>query len=84
MGELINKVKVKCDYDNSIDKHFIFTIMAKDKKDMEATVYEALAQKVEEGEMSTQNLRDIIINSDDERGFFSTIKGNVGDFLKRF
>ena len=83
MGNLINKVKVKCDFDNGPDKNFVFTILSDGtKKDVQETVNAALRQKIEEGELSTQNLRGIEIKSNDERGFFATIAGDVKGLLE--
>lgn len=82
MGQVINKVKVKCDYDNGRDKNFIFTIVSDGTvEDVQKTVNTLLRQKVAEDELDGQNLRGIEIKSDDERGFFSTIVGDVGDFV---
>ena len=83
MGQVINKVKVKCDYDNTMDKNFIFTIVSEGTEvDVQSTVNKLLQQKIKEGEMSSQNLRGIEIKSDDERGFFSTIVGDVQSLIK--
>lgn len=83
MGQLINEIKVKCDYDNGPDKHFIFTILSDGtEKDVSDTVNAALRQKIAEGEMQSQNLRGIEIKSDDKRGFFATFAGNVQDLLQ--
>lgn len=82
MGYFINKVKVKCDYDNGRDKNFIFTIQAKDEKDLIKTVNDGLRQKIKEGELESQNLRGIEIRSDDERGFFATVAGDIQDLVQ--
>lgn len=82
MGQFINKVKVKCDYDNMQDKNFIFTVLAENKQDLIETVNQGLRQKIEEGEMQSQNLRSIEIKSDDERGFFASVAGDVGSLIK--
>lgn len=82
MGQFINQVKVKCDYDNGKDKNFIFTILAKNEEDVVKTVNEGLRQKIKEGELSQQNLRSVTIDSDDERGFFASIAGDISDLVK--
>ena len=83
MGQVINKVKVKCDYDNGRDKNFIFTLVTDGtEEDVVETVNGLLRQKLSEGEMESQNLRAIEITSDDERGFFSSFAGDVQGFLQ--
>lgn len=83
MGQFINDISVKVDYDNALDKNFIFrTVTDGTEYDMVETVNKALQQKLVEGEISTQNLRSIEIKSNDERGFFATFAGNVKDLLK--
>lgn len=88
MGIINNDIKVKCDYDNGRDKNFIFSIgVDVDKsEDIEAevsrTVNVALRQKIKEGELQSQNLRGISIESDDKRGFFSSFLGDVEGLLK--
>lgn len=84
MGQFINKVKVKLDYDNSIDKNFVFTVSVKDEADLVKTVNEGLRQKLKEGEFQSQNLRKVTITSDDERGFFASIVGDITDLVKGF
>ena len=85
MGQVINQIKVKCDYDNGRDKNFVFTIITDGTEtDVQSTVNSLLRQKVAEGEMESQNLRGIEINSDDSRGFFSSFAGDVEGFLKNF
>lgn len=82
MGQFITKVKVKANYDNSLDKNFVFTLITDGtEKDVSDTVNAALRQKIAEGEMSSQNLRGIEIKSDDERGFFNVFVGNVQDLI---
>ena len=83
MGQVINRIKVKCDYDNSRDKNFIFTIVSDGtEEDVVKTVNQLLRQKIAEGEMESQNLRGIEIKSDDERGFFSSFVGDIADLTK--
>lgn len=82
MGQFINQVKVRCDYDNGRDKNFVFTILAKNEQDLVDTVNEGLRQKIKEGEMESQNLRSITIDSDDKRGFFASVVGDVADLVK--
>ncbi len=84
MGQFINKVAVKCDYDNGLDKNFDFvTITDGTEKDMVDTINKALAQKVAEGEMESQNLRSVEIKSTDEKGFFGTfVVKNISQFIK--
>lgn len=83
MGQFINTVSVKCDYDNGIDKNFEFvTITDGTEKDMTDTINKALAQKVAEGEMESQNLRGVEIKSTDKKGFFGTfVVKNIKDFV---
>ena len=88
MGIINNDIKVKCDFDNGLDKNFIFNIGVDVDKvddieaDINKTVNVALRQKIKEGEMDSQNLRGIKIDSDDKRGFFSSIMGDVEGLLK--
>jgi hypothetical protein len=83
MGQVVNKVKVKCDYDNGRDKNFIFTLVTDGSEtDVISTVNVLLRQKFTEGEMESQNLRGIEIKSDDERGFFAAFAGDVESFLQ--
>jgi hypothetical protein len=81
-GQFINQVKVKIEKNNSRDQNFVFTIVAKDQADLIKTVTEGLKQKIKEGELDTQNLRSIVIDSDDSRGFFSSVVGDVEELLK--
>jgi hypothetical protein len=83
MGQLINDVKVKCDYDNGLDKNFVFkTITDGTEEDMVKTINTALAQKVAEGELESQNLRSVEIRSEDEKGFFGTfVVKNISQFV---
>lgn len=82
MGQFINEVKVKCDYDNGLDKNFEFvTITDGTEADMTETINKALKQKVTEGEMESQNLRGVEIKSNDKKGFFGTfVVKNISDF----
>jgi hypothetical protein len=83
MGQFITKVKVKVNKDNSRDQNFVFTIVTDGtEKDVVDTVNAALRQKVVEGELDTQNLKDIEIKSDDDRGFFNSFVGDITDLLK--
>jgi hypothetical protein len=88
MGTINNDIKVKVDYDNGRDKNFIFNIGVDVDKvdsieaDINKTVNVALRQKIKEGEMDSQNLRGIEIQSDDKRGFFSSFVGDVEGLLK--
>lgn len=82
MGSFINQVKVKVEKNNSRDQNFVFTIVAKNQEDLIKTVTEGLKQKIKEGELDTQNLRSIVIDSSDERGFFSSFVGDVEGLLK--
>jgi len=83
MGQFINQVKVKVDKDNGRDQNFVFTIITDGtEKDVQDTVNAALRQKISEGELDGQNLRKIVINSDDKRGFFSSFVGDVEGLLK--
>ena len=82
MGSVITKVKVTCDLDNKIDKNFVFTVNTDGTdKDMNETVNACLRKKVEEGELESTSLRKITIHSDDSRGIFSSIAGDVKGFL---
>lgn len=83
MGQFINDVKVKCDYDNGLDKNFVFkTVTDGTEADMVKTINKALKQKVAEGEMESQNLRGVEIKSNDEKGFFGTfVVKNISDFV---
>ena len=73
MGQFINNVSVKVDYDNGLDKNFEFvTITDGTEKDMVTTINKALKQKKREGELDSQNLRSVEIKSNDEKGFFGT------------
>lgn len=83
MGQFINEVKVKCDYDNGLDKNFEFvTITDGTEADMTETINKALRQKVAEGEMESQNLRGVEIKSNDKKGFFGTfVVKNISDFI---
>jgi hypothetical protein len=84
MGQFVNKVKVKVDYDNGLDKNFIFTIVTDGtEKDVSDTVNVALRQKLTEGEMESQNLRSVTIKSDDERGFFASFAGDISGLVKK-
>ena len=83
MGQFINKVKVKLDYDNGLDKNFIFTVAVESEADLIKTVNKGLQQKLKEGEFNSQNLRKVVITSDDdERGFFGTVVGDITDIVK--
>jgi hypothetical protein len=83
MGQFVTKIKVKCDFDNSLDKNFVFTLVTDGtEEDVTKTVNQALRQKIAEGEMESQNLRGVEIKSDDERGFFGTfVVKNLSDFI---
>lgn len=83
MGQFINEVKVKCDFDNGIDQNFEFvTITDGTEADMTATINRALKQKVTEGELNTQNLRGVEIKSNDKKGFFGTfVVKNISEFV---
>lgn len=83
MGQFVTKIKVKCDYDNGLDKNFIFTLVTDGTEaDVTKTVNDALRQKIAEGEIQSQNLRGVEIKSDDERGFFGTfVVKNIEDFI---
>ena len=83
MGKLITKVKVKVNKDNSRDQNFIFTLVTDGTEpDVIKTVNQALLQKIKEGELDIQNLKKIEIRSDDDRGFFNSIIGDVSDLLQ--
>lgn len=84
MGQFINNVAVKCDYDNGLDKNFEFvTVTDGTEKDMTDTINNALRQKVAEGELESQNLRSVEIKSIDKKGFFGTfVVKNIKDFVK--
>ena len=83
MGQFINTVKVKVDYDNGLDKNFEFvTITDGTEKDMVTTINKALKQKKREGELDSQNLRSVEIKSNDEKGFFGTfVVKNIKEFV---
>lgn len=82
MGNFINDVKVKVDYDNGRDKHFVFkTITNGTEEDMIKTIGKALKQKIKEGEITEQNLRGFEIKSNDAQGFFSAFTGNIKDMF---
>ena len=83
MGQFINTVKVKVDYDNGLDKNFEFvTITDGTEKDMVTTINRALKQKKREGELDSQNLRSVEIKSNDEKGFFGTfVVKNIKEFV---
>ena len=84
MGQFINQVNVKVDFDNGLDKNFAFTTITDGtEKDMVKTINKALKQKVKEGELETQNLRGVEITSNDQKGFFGTfIVKNISEFVK--
>ena len=84
MGQFINTVSVKCDYDNGLDKNFEFTTITDGtEKDMVDTINKALRQKSAEGELESQNLRSIEIRSNDQKGFFGTfVVKNISEFVK--
>ena len=83
MGKLITKVKVKVNKHNSRDQNFIFTLVTDGTEaDVIKTVNQALLQKIKEGELDIQNLKKIEIRSDDDRGFFNSIIGDVSDLLQ--
>ena len=84
MGQFINTVSVKVDFDNQVDKNFEFTTITDGtEKDMVKTINKALQQKVAEGELETQNLRSVEIKSIDQKGFFGTfVVKNIKQFLK--
>ena len=82
MRQFINEIKVKVAKENSRDVNFIFTVLAENKEDLIKTVNEGLRQKVAEGELDTQNLKEIKIESTDRRGFFSSFLGDVEGLLK--
>lgn len=83
MGQFITKVKVKVNKDNSMDKNFEFTLVTDGTEaDVVKTVNDALRQKIAEGELDTQNLKDIEIKSDDSRGFFNSFVGDITDLVK--
>ena len=83
MGQFINNVSVKVDYDNGLDKNFEFvTITDGTEKDMITTINRALKQKKREGELDSQNLRSVEIKSNDEKGFFGTfVVKNIKEFV---
>ena len=83
MGQFINNVSVKVDYDNGLDKNFEFvTITDGTEKDMVTTINKALKQKKREGELDSQNLRSVEIKSNDEKGFFGTfVVKNIKEFV---
>ena len=83
MGQFINTVKVKVDYDNGLDKNFEFvTITDGTEKDMVTTINRALKQKKREGELDSQILRSVEIKSNDEKGFFGTfVVKNIKEFV---
>ena len=83
MGQFINNVSVKVDYDNGLDKNFEFvTITDGTEKDMVTTINRALKQKKREGELDSQNLRSVEIKSNDEKGFFGTfVVKNIKEFV---
>ena len=83
MGQFINTVKVKVDYDNGLDKNFEFvTITDGTEKDMVTTINRALKQKKREGELDSQNLRSVEIKSNDEKGFLGTfVVKNIKEFV---
>jgi hypothetical protein len=83
-GQFINKVSVKCDYDNGLDKNFDFvTVTDGTEKDMVNTINKALRQKSKEGELDSQNLRSVEIKSNDEKGFFGTfVVKNIKEFVE--
>jgi hypothetical protein len=81
MGTFNQKVKVTCDLDNGRDKEFNFDVSVKNKQDLIETVNEGLRQKIEEGELNTQNLRDVRIKSDDKLGFFESITLDIKSLI---
>lgn len=83
MGQFIQDIKVICDKDNGQDARFKFKVMVKNTEDLIETVNEGLLQKIQEGELDTQNLRSVIIESNDKLGFFSSITGDVKSILSR-
>jgi len=83
MGQFITKVKVKINKDNSRDQNFVFTLVTDGtEQDVVKTVNDALRQKVAEGELDLQNIREVEIRSDDERGFFNSFIGDIADLTK--
>ena len=83
MGQFITKVKVKVNKDNSRDQNFVFTLVTDGTEaDVVKTVNDALRQKVVEGELDLQNVKDVQIKSDDERGFFNSFIGDITDLTK--
>jgi hypothetical protein len=83
MGQFINTVSVRVDYDNGLDKNFEFvTITDGTEKDMVNTINKALRQKSKEGELDSQNLRSVEIKSNDKKGFFGTfVVKNIKEFV---
>jgi len=83
MGQFITKVKVKVNKDKTRDQNFVFTLVTDGTEaDVIKTVNDALRQKIAEGELDTQNLENIEIKSDDERGFFNSFVGDIADLTK--
>jgi hypothetical protein len=83
MGSFIQDVTVICDKDNMGDQRFNFKVMVENKEDLIKTVNEGLLQKIEEGELDTQNLRDVRIESNDKLGFFSSIAGDIKNLISQ-
>ena len=83
MGQFITKVKVKVNKDNSRDQNFVFTLVTDGtEQDVVKTINDALRQKVAEGELDLQNIKEVEIRSDDERGFFNSFIGDIADLTK--
>jgi hypothetical protein len=83
MGSFIQDIKVICDKDNAGDTRFVFRVMVEDKDDLVKTVNRGLLQKIEEGELDTQNLREVRIESNDKQGFFSSFVGDVKGLISQ-
>lgn len=81
MGQFIQDIKVTCDLDNGRDKEFKFKVIVSDVEDLKKTVNAGLRQKIEEGELSSQNLREVRIKSDDKLGFFESVIGDVAEIV---
>jgi len=81
MGSFIQDVKVTCDLNNGRDQEFKFKVVVKDTADLIKTVNVGLRQKIEEGELIAQNVREYRIKTDDKQGFFESVAGDVKDLL---
>lgn len=86
MGYLITSVKVTLEQERRRNKPFHFTVATDGTdEDMLATINKGLEQKVKEGEITQEDIqrtKKIEIASNDKKGYFNTIIGDIGNFFK--